>query len=146
MMDNVGILVGIHVDFFYSVISQFNGGYAAAGIFAASSLGGALLTSVVDYIKKGAPNVAVNKSSELLATLLEKTKSISFWTKIDSKRPLNSPILLQNVIYETLQKVRNGKASLECVRSSKRRIKSVKRKGMDRRKRQKRISQTPNVT
>ncbi|GFQ80901.1 uncharacterized protein TNCT_619311 [Trichonephila clavata] len=129
-----------------SLYSISNGGYAAAGIFAASSIGGALGTSVVDYIKKGALNAAVNKSSELVATLLEKTKSITFWTKIDSKRPLNSPNLLQNVIYETLQEVRGGKAWLECVRSSKRRIKSVKRKGMVRRKRQNRISQTPNVT
>ncbi|GFQ73925.1 uncharacterized protein TNCT_659021 [Trichonephila clavata] len=119
-----------------SLYSISNGGYAAAGIFAASSIGGALGTSVVDYIKKGALNAAVNKSSELVATFLEKTKSITFWSKIYSKRLLNSPILLQNVIYETLQEVRGGKARLESVRSSKRRIKSVKRKGMDRRKRQ----------
>ncbi|GFW07271.1 uncharacterized protein TNCV_3694631 [Trichonephila clavipes] len=69
-----------------SLYSINNGGYAAAGIFAASSIGGAIGTSVVDYIKKSVLNAAVNKTSQLSATLLEKTKSITFWTKIDSKR------------------------------------------------------------
>ncbi|GFQ68732.1 uncharacterized protein TNCT_91671 [Trichonephila clavata] len=104
--------------------------------------GGMQAEAVLDIRDDMVPITVINDARDYS---LRKTKSITFWTKIDSKRPLNSPILLQNVIYETLQEARGGKARLECVRSSKRRIKSVKRKGMDRRKRQKRICQTPKI-
>ncbi|GFR08491.1 hypothetical protein TNCT_666561 [Trichonephila clavata] len=51
-----------------SLDSISNGGYTAVGIFAASSIGSAIGTSVVDFLKKSALNAAVNKSFELAAT------------------------------------------------------------------------------
>ncbi|GBM44499.1 hypothetical protein AVEN_15023-1 [Araneus ventricosus] len=131
-----GILIPLTETSFYTIS---NGGYAAAAITGSVTNGSGLAGGIVNHLSKSALNTAVNQGSVLATNILEKTKSLNFWANIDSRIPLNSPLLLKDVIHETLQEI-YPKTKLECFRSNKRRIRNPEKKGLDRREKQRRVN------
>ncbi|GBN21055.1 hypothetical protein AVEN_146940-1 [Araneus ventricosus] len=95
-----------------SVYVITEGGYAAAGIAASTTIGSSLAGGIVKYMTKSALKAAINQGS------------LRFWANIHSRKPIKSPHLIQDIIHETLQEI-SQQIGLECFRCNKQRNQST---------------------